>query len=126
MKKLFYLVLVASLFYACNKDTPCTHQEYFYDIPSDELAVIPYKSMDTLTFIRTNTNDTFTFYGNNWVYGYYNSTNNIPECTSTENRKTRTIEFNSDLTNSIMRIEQRISQSTTSTTDITIKFRSTF
>ena len=126
MKKLIYMALLASIFYACKKDTPCTHQEYFYDIPASGLAVIPYKSMDTLTYIRINTNDTFIFYGNNWSYGYYNSTNNIPECTSNENRKTRIIEFNSDLTNSIMKIEQRINQTTTSTTDISIKFRSTF
>ena len=110
------------IFAACKKDTPCTHQEYFYDIPADELEVIPYKSFDTLTFIRTNTNDTFIFYGNNWSYGYYNSTNNIPECTSTENRKTRTLQFSCIVINSALKIEQRIPEGFTSTSTFQINF----
>ena len=126
MRKVIYLLFLCLSIGSCKKDTPCTHQEYFYDIPANELAIIPYKSNDTLTFIRTNTSDTFTFYANNWSYGYYNSTNNIPECTSIENRKTRIIEFNSSLTNSILKIEQRINQNSKANTDINIKFRSTF
>ncbi len=89
-----------------------------------ELAVIPYKDIDTITFIKTNTNDTFTFYANKWQYGYYKSTTSF-DCYNYENREIRIINFyNSQLKTSI-KIEQFIPQNSQYTSYFNISFNGT-
>jgi hypothetical protein len=62
MKKLIYLTLLVSVFFACQKDD-CNKKDIYYNVNEKGRSMIPYSGYDTLTYIRTNIGDTHTFIG---------------------------------------------------------------
>ena len=91
--KIYLLFLFCFLFlFACNK--PCTQGTTTYNISSGDKSKIPYKGNDTLTFVRTTTNDTFTFYGTGWQSGF-NTSYTAEDCPQKENREARILYFQS-------------------------------
>lgn len=120
-----FLLLGALLFCACQKEIQCSSpKESYYKIAADEIAAIPYKDNDTIVLIKTNTNDTFTFYANKWQYGYYRSATQT-ECYNYENRESRAINFYNSKTNYNIKIEQFIPQNTQYHSDLNINFKGT-
>lgn len=59
MKKLVYIAILASIFYACNKDCE-NNNETFYVYSSDLPFIIPYADTSRVKFIKNGT-DTLTF-----------------------------------------------------------------
>ncbi len=55
---------------SCQKDNPCVHNITTKNIAIDDLAKVHYDDNTQLTFLRTSTNDTFTFTGRGWVTDY--------------------------------------------------------
>ena len=51
---------------SCQKDKPCVHGTTEEDIPSGDLAKVPYTDATKLTFVRTSTKDTFVFSSQGW------------------------------------------------------------
>jgi hypothetical protein len=120
-----FLLLGALLFCACQKEIQCSSpKESYYKIAADEIAAIPYKDNDTIVLIKTNTNDTFTFYANKWQYGYYRSATQT-ECYNYENRESRAINFYNINLNTIIKIEQYIPQNSEYTSTLSIGFKGT-
>jgi hypothetical protein len=74
MKTKIYSILFFALTFSyalflvsCQKtDKPCVHGTTEKNILTDDLAKVPYKDNTKLTFIRTSTNDTFTFTAQGW------------------------------------------------------------
>ncbi len=62
MKKQFYLTLLVSVFFACQKDD-CNKKDIYYKVSDEGKSMLPYSGFDTLTYIRTNVGDTHTFIG---------------------------------------------------------------
>ena len=78
MKTNFFIILLFTITFSCElflsscqKDKPCVHGTTELDISSDDFAKVPYKDTSKLTFVRTSTNDTFTFNGLGWVTDYW-------------------------------------------------------
>ncbi len=61
------IFLFAQFISSCQKDTPCVHNTTEEDIPLGDIATVPYTDATKLTFVRTSTNDTFTFTGQGWI-----------------------------------------------------------
>jgi hypothetical protein len=62
MKKLIYLTLIISVFYACQKDD-CNKKDIYHNVSDEGKSMLPYSGFDTLTYLRTNIGDTHTFIG---------------------------------------------------------------
>ncbi len=62
MKKLIYLTLLISVFYACQKDD-CNKKDVYYNVRDVDKNMLPYSGYDTITYVRTNVGDTHTFIG---------------------------------------------------------------
>ena len=71
MKTKIYFISIYIFFaisFSCQKD--CTQNTTTSNISSSNKSKIPYTGKDTLTFVRTTSGDTFTFYSNGWQSGY--------------------------------------------------------
>ncbi|MCF8429677.1 MAG: hypothetical protein K9G64_06045 [Bacteroidia bacterium] len=124
--KLLYLFIFCMAFSSCTKDNDeCKHGEVYYNLAADELGAIPYKDFDTLTFIRTHTNDTFIFYANAWQSGNYKSTTKY-DCYDYEFRESKKLNFYNSKLNLNLKIEQFIPQNSFSTSHMIIEFTPTF
>jgi hypothetical protein len=77
-----------------NDSSGCTQNTTTYNISSSDKSKIPYTGSDTLTFVRTTTGDTFTFYGKGWQSGI-NTAYTAEDCPQKEIFEVRQLTFQS-------------------------------
>ena len=91
--KTYILSLCTLLFFAsCKKNNGCVDNTYEQDIPINDLTKVPYTDTTKLTFVRTSTNDTFTFKGHGWITDFV-TTQSQEDCPQTYKLQRKQISF---------------------------------
>ena len=110
--KTYILSLCTLVFFAsCQRDIPCKEKTTTYTISSSDKSKIPYTGKDTLTFVRTITGDTFTFYSTGWQSGF-NTAYTADDCPQKQLFESRQLVFQSPTFSNTISLNQYVNPNT--------------